>query len=171
MGLWYVVPDSERKQWTLEPFASVGPLRFGMSPDEASAALGGIKPALHRHDPHFDTMVYDQAGVTLYYASGNGLRGVSVDARRGPQVLGDGMALVGRVPSELEHWLVRRAESRAPHTELGYMPGAEPASRSLGMVACLQRAGDRLLTRPVFLPADAMEDTYHYLPSEAWRIT
>lgn len=56
MGLWYVVPDSERKQWTLEPFASVGPLRFGMSPGEASAALGGVKPALHWHDPHFDTM-------------------------------------------------------------------------------------------------------------------
>jgi hypothetical protein len=37
-------------------------------------------------------------------------------------------------------------------------------------VACLQRAGDRLLTRPVFLPADAMDDIYHQLPAEAWQI-
>jgi hypothetical protein len=45
-ALWDILPDSEREQWTLEPFARVGPLRFGMSPDEASAALGGIKPGV-----------------------------------------------------------------------------------------------------------------------------
>jgi hypothetical protein len=37
-------------------------------------------------------------------------------------------------------------------------------------VACLQRAGDRLLARPVFLPADAMDDIYHRLPAVAWQI-
>jgi hypothetical protein len=155
VGLWDVVPDSQRKQWMLEPFASVGPLRFGMNPDEASATLGGIRPNPRWHDSHFNTMggTYRQAGVTPYFASGTSLCGITVDARRGPQVLGDGKALVGQVPSELEHWLVSRAESRAPYTELAYMPGAEPASLTLGVLVCLQRAGDRLLTRPVSWPS------------------
>lgn len=173
MGLWDVVPDSQRKQWTLEPFASVGPLHFGMNPDQASAALGGIRPNPRWHDSHFNVMggTYIEVGVTLYYASGASLCGVAVDARRGPQVLGDGKALVGQVPSELEDWLISRAESRPPYTELVYMPGAEVESRSLGVVVCLQRAGDWLLTRPVSLAADATDDTYHRLPPEAWRIT
>jgi hypothetical protein len=173
VGLWDVVPDSQRKQWALEPFATVGPLQFGMNPGEASAALGGIGPSPRWHDSHFNTVgaTYGQVGVTLYYASGTSLCGVTADARRGPQVLGDGKPLVGQVPSELEQWLVSRAEDRAPYTELVYMPGAELESLSLGVVVCLQRAGDRLLTRPVFLDADAKDDTYHRLPPEAWRIT
>lgn len=31
---WDVLPDNERQRWTLDPFVSVGPLSFGMSPDE-----------------------------------------------------------------------------------------------------------------------------------------
>ncbi|GAA1664004.1 hypothetical protein GCM10009733_072210 [Nonomuraea maheshkhaliensis] len=34
----------------------------------------------------------------------------------------------------------------------------------------MQRAGDLLLTRPVFLPAEAMDDPSHWLPREAWAI-
>jgi hypothetical protein len=70
-----------------------------------------------------------------------------------------------------EDWLFRRAEGKPSRTELAYLPGAEPASLSLGLVVCVQRAGDRLLTRPVFLPVDEMDDIYHQLPAEAWRIT
>ena len=44
MGIWDVTPDAERQRWVLEPFASVGPLSFGMSPEEATTALGGAKP-------------------------------------------------------------------------------------------------------------------------------
>jgi hypothetical protein len=39
---WNVLPDSERRQWALEPFTSVGPLVFGMSPGEVSEALSGV---------------------------------------------------------------------------------------------------------------------------------
>jgi hypothetical protein len=171
MALWDVLPDSEREQWTLEPFAGVGPLRFGMSPDETSAALGGIKPRMRWHNSFFSTSASSYGcGVTLYYESGQHLHGVSINPRQGPQVTADGVPTVGRVPSELERWLIQRAESRPSRTELAYLPGAEPASLSLGLVACLQRAGDRLLTRPVFLPADAMDDIYHQLPAEAWQI-
>ncbi|MFV5998834.1 hypothetical protein ACNPQM_42575 [Streptomyces sp. NPDC056231] len=113
---------------------------------------------------------YPEVGLKLYFAADECLCGVSVDALRGPQVLADGAALVGRLPSDLEEWLFERAESREPYTELFYMPGAEAGSLTLGVVLCVQRAGDRLLTRPVFLPADAMDDVYHHLPREVWAI-
>lgn len=172
MSLWDVLPDSERQQWTFEPFVSVGPLRFGMSSGETSAALGGVRAGVRQHDAHWGIAchTYSEVGLKLYFAADERLYGVSIDALRGPQVLADGAALVGRVPSELEQWLFDRAESREPYTELFYMPGAEAGSLTLGVVLCVQRAGDRLVTRPVFLPADAMDDVYHRLPREAWAI-
>lgn len=92
------------------------------------------------------------------------------DALRGPQAPADGEPLVGKVPSELEQWLFDRADSSETRTELFYLPGAEPGSLSLGVVLCVQRAGDRLLTRPAFLPADAMDDALCYLPGDAWAM-
>ncbi|MFD9124729.1 hypothetical protein [Kitasatospora sp. NPDC059571] len=167
MKVWHVLPDSERQQWLLDPFVSVGPLRFGMSPDEASAVLGGGLPGLEWRGGERRT--HSEAGLDLYFTAER-LCGISVDARRGPQVLTDGVALVGRVPSELEQWLVERAESREPYTELFYLPAAEAGSLTLGFVLCVQRAGDHLITRPVFLPAEAMDDVYHQLPDTAWAI-
>lgn len=140
-----------------------------MSPDDASAALGGIQPGVQWHHSFFSTSRYD-CGVTLYFKTGQHLQGISINPRQGPQVTADGVPTVGRVPSELEHWITQRAERRPSRTELAYLPGAEAASLSLGLVACLQRAGDRLITRPVFLPAGAMDDIYHQLPAEAWKI-
>ncbi|WP_420718709.1 DUF7221 family queuine tRNA-ribosyltransferase-like protein, partial [Streptomyces sp. NRRL S-813] len=52
MSLWDVLPDSERQQWTFDPFVSVGPLRFGMGSGETSAVLGGIRATVRHHDPH-----------------------------------------------------------------------------------------------------------------------
>jgi hypothetical protein len=113
---------------------------------------------------------YSEMGLKLYFAADECLCGVSIDALRGPQVRADGAALVGRVASELEQWLFDRAESRDPFTELFYLPGREVGSLTLGLVLCVQRAGDELVTRPVFLPAAAMDDVYHRLPSEAWAV-
>lgn len=172
MSLWDVLPDSERQQWTFDPFVSVGPLRFGMSSDEASAVLGGVRATIAQYDPRWNIGChnYPRVGLKLYFAADESLCGVSVDALRGPQVLADETALVGKVPSELEQWLFDRAESRETRTELFYLPGAEAGSLTLGVVLCVQRAGDRLLTRPVFLPADAMDDAFHYLPGDAWAM-
>ncbi|THA47103.1 hypothetical protein [Streptomyces sp. A1136] len=172
MSLWDVLPDNERQQWVLDPFVSVGPLRFGMSSGETSVALGGIRADVRQHDPQWGTAchTYPDVGVKLYFAADECLCGVSVDALRGPQVLADGAAVVGQVPSELEQWLFERAESREPFTELFYMPRAEAGSLTLGVVLCVQRAADSLRTRPVFLPADVLDDPYHRLPSEAWAI-
>ncbi len=49
---WDVVPDDERQQWTLDPFASVGPLSFGMSPSEVSEGLSGVTGEAQRHTLH-----------------------------------------------------------------------------------------------------------------------
>ncbi|MFD5423816.1 hypothetical protein ACFWJT_38095 [Streptomyces sp. NPDC127069] len=172
MSLWDVSPDSERPQWIFDPLMRVGPLRFGMSAREASDALGGTDAWWHEHDPRWDIAcdTYREVGLKLYFAAGDRLCAVSVDALRGPQIHVDGSAVVGQVPSELEQWLFERAEGREPFTELFYLPAGEPGSLTLGVVLCVQRAGDRLITRPVFLAKDAMDDVYHHLPREAWAI-
>lgn len=177
--VWDVLPDSRRRRWSLEPFESVGPLRFGMRPDDVTDSLGGIA-----QNPQLLTRVAStqgrcgtvrgscwELGLTLYYGREERLRGISVDALRGPQVFADGAATVGRVPSELERWMVDRSEIREPFAELFYLNPGEPGSRSLGMAICVQRAEDRLLTRPVFLPAEAMNAPSKFLPSEAWTIS
>lgn len=54
MSSWDVLPDSERQQWTFDPFVRVGPLRFGMGSGETSAVLGGIRATVRHHDPHWN---------------------------------------------------------------------------------------------------------------------
>ncbi|MCX5096643.1 hypothetical protein OOK36_49625 [Streptomyces sp. NBC_00365] len=46
---WDVLPDNERQRWTLDPFVSVGPLSFGMSPGEVSQALSDVTAEPQRH--------------------------------------------------------------------------------------------------------------------------
>ncbi|MER5794761.1 hypothetical protein [Streptomyces sp. NPDC001980] len=173
---WHALADDERQQWTLDPFVSVGPLGFGMRPGEASKALSGVTTEAQRHrlsrraNEAVDVVVegeYREFGLKLYYREER-LAGVVVDALRGPQVLVEGVALVGRVPSVLEQWMLDRAEVREPYTELSYMDAGVPGSDSLGVVLDVQRAGDHLLTRPVFVPREALDDLPHFLPREAW---
>ncbi|UXX96431.1 hypothetical protein N7U49_40245 [Streptomyces sp. AD2-2] len=175
---WDVLPEDERQQWTLDPFVGVGPLRFGMSPGELSEALSGIATEAQRHTlrrsaasavPAVVEGTYQKFGLRLYYRKER-LAGVVVDALRGPQVLADGMPLVGRIPSVLEQWMIDRAEAREPHAELTYMDAGVPGSDTLGVVIDVQRAGDHLLTRPVFVPLEAMDDLPHFLPREAWSV-
>jgi hypothetical protein len=107
--------------------------------------------------------------VHVYYRYER-LAGVVIDALRGPQVSVAGMALVGKVPSALEQWLIDRAEERPSEAELSYMSGGVPGSDSLGVTINVQREGDRLLTRPVFYPAEALDDLSNWLPSDVWLI-
>ncbi|GGM93104.1 hypothetical protein [Streptomyces fuscichromogenes] len=173
---WDVLPDNARQQWTLDPFVSVGPLSFAMSPDEVSEALSDVTAEPQRHTRSRSTSetvsgvkegAYPEFGLRLYYRQER-LAGVVVDALRGPQVFADGMAVVGRVPSVLEQWMTDRAEAREPYTELSYMDAGVPGSNTLGVVIDVQRAGDHLLTRPVFIPAEAVDDLPHFLPPSAW---
>ncbi|MEU1696148.1 hypothetical protein [Streptomyces hirsutus] len=173
---WNLLPDDERQQWTLDPFVSVGPLRFGTSPGEVSEALSGVTAESQRHTHHRHATggvytvadgEYREFGLKLYYRQ-ELLAGVVVDALCGPQVFADGMALVGQAPSTLEQWMVDRADARESYAELSYMDAGVPGSDTLGVVIDVQRAGDHLLTRPVFVPAEAMDDLPHFLPGKVW---
>ncbi|MFG2915470.1 hypothetical protein ACGF0D_21610, partial [Kitasatospora sp. NPDC048298] len=136
---WDVLPDGEREQWVLEPFESVGPLRFGMLIDEVSNILSRRTDDLQRYsgpclaeDPYgLVTGRYRSFGLTLYYWDER-LRGVSADALCGPQVSVEGVALTGRRPSELGKWLWGRADALAPAKVLVVMGGGEFCSESLG---------------------------------------
>lgn len=177
---WRVVPDAERRRWILDPLVSVGPLRFGMTPDEVTEELDGLasRPQhyLQSRPSSMDRYVrtrgaYPELGLTLYYGLEERLRGVVVSALRGPQVLAEGMELVGRAPSVLEQWMTDRAACREPREEVEYFGGGVPASESLGVIVHVERAGDHLLTRPIFVPVECLSDEgSHFLPDEVWRI-
>ncbi|MFQ3555805.1 hypothetical protein QZN11_03190 [Streptomyces gramineus] len=107
MGIWDVKRDSERAQWVFVPQVSVGPLHFGMAPDDVSAALGSKASARRlvqrsSGDCELVESQFTEPRVTVYYAMGQTLACVAVDALAGPQVMLDGTALVALVPSEAE---------------------------------------------------------------------
>ncbi|GAB4050562.1 hypothetical protein [Catellatospora paridis] len=159
MSLWEVLADVEREQWTFMPSVGVGPLRFGMSHDEAAVVMdwfavvvdGTFRERDDTRKAEFRS-VRDrpsvQPAVTAYYSRVEGLYCVVVDARCGPQVTLDGLRLVGRVPSEWEADFLAYALPRgiAPR----YAPEGDLAPEELGLLIRVQRAGDVVLTRPVF---------------------
>ncbi|MFI7649597.1 hypothetical protein ACIBTZ_26470 [Micromonospora sp. NPDC049460] len=137
---------------------SVGPLRFGMRHDEAAAALSGFAATVST--AHHDIDQAQKAefrnacvpayatAVTAYYGKSEGLFCVVADARYGPQVTLDGVRLVGRVPSQLEQQFLDYMLSRGIAPQ--YAPEGDPGADELGIIMRVQRAGDVVLSRPVF---------------------
>jgi hypothetical protein len=177
---WNVVPDNERQQWTLEPFTSVGPLAFGMSPGEVSEALSDVTEDTQRHLRNLERGAtksiieqgeYRKFGLRVFYKQER-LAGIAGDALCGPQVLVEGVALVAQVPSVLEQWMLdrhRRPGTSDSYTDFVFMTAGVPGSESLGVVIDVQRAGDHLITRPVFFPREALDDGFPYwLPDDVW---
>jgi hypothetical protein len=131
VGIWDVKRDSEWTQWVFVPQVSVGPLHFGMAPDDVSAVLGSKPSArrlLQRSSGDYELVAsqFTRPKVTVYYAPGQTLACVAVDALAGPQVMLDGTALVARVPSETEEWLCKHAE--VDEFDLIYTHAADPGS-------------------------------------------
>ncbi len=173
---WKTLPEEERQQWTLHPFVSVGPLRFGMNPGEVAQALGAVTSdtQVYPHHPYGRQGVdgltegsYQEFGLSLYYR-GELLDCVAVSARLGPQVLADGVRLVGQVPSDLEKWLLDRAEARPDNGECTYMAPGIAGSDTLGAWIDVQRAGDHLLTRPILVSYETMDNLADRLPRHVW---
>ena len=170
-----MLPDEERQQWTLDPFVSVGPLRFGMSPAEAAQALSGITDDTQRYPRHtygprvivgFTQGEYEKFGLSLYYWHEQ-LDCVAVSARLGPQVLADGMRLAGQVPSLLEKWLEDRAKATPDSHEMECMAPGIFGSTVLGAYIDVQRAGDYLLSRPLLVSYETMDNTER-IPRHVW---
>ncbi|GAA2630280.1 hypothetical protein Adu01nite_41590 [Paractinoplanes durhamensis] len=145
--------DADRERWTYVPLISVGPLRFGMSPAEAAAALENLTAELTevRADSALKAEFrrpapppWFRGAVTAYFGTLEGLFCVVVDAQSGPQVVMDGIELVGRAPSHVE------AELKAQDLALRYQPEGDSEAEGLGLTMRAQRTGDVVLTRPVF---------------------
>ncbi|GAA2116676.1 hypothetical protein GCM10009780_75410 [Actinomadura alba] len=180
--MWSVVNDSDRAQWRYIPFESVGPLRFGMPPEEAGAAMGrqGFSctdfPMRRRHGAIVQRVDFRPAtaapyikAVTVYYRDAGGLACVAVDALFGPQVSMDGIRLVGRVPSELAYLFRGYAEERGMSPAISVEGDA--ASDELGIMMRAQRAGDILLSRPFFAEFHGWAYTVHdCVPADEWAV-
>ncbi|MFD0032374.1 hypothetical protein ACWGDS_43890 [Streptomyces sp. NPDC055059] len=107
--------------------------------------------------------------VTVYFRESGGLACVVVDALCGPLVSMDGMQLVGRVPSELtdEFHAYQEARGMSPMISVE----GDAASDELGIMVRAQRAGDTLLSRPVFAQFDGWACTVHdCIPRDEWTV-
>ncbi len=63
----------------------------------------------------------------------------------------------------------RHADTGEPDAELVFFGAGVLGSESLGVVIDVQRAGDHLLTRPVFLPFEAVDYGFSdWLSRDAW---
>ncbi|MCP2321977.1 hypothetical protein HDA40_000484 [Hamadaea flava] len=159
MDIWRVFSDDDREQWEFEPLAGVGPLRFGMTCAEVIRVLSpGRDPNVRRFGE------LDERGLTVYCAD-DALVCVAVDGLTGPQITLDGERLVGRVPSQLEQWAFGYREQH--DLTLRYSHTADPELFELGLILRAQRAGDFVVSRPVFLaePADVPWDV---VPGREW---
>ncbi|MFG2627033.1 hypothetical protein [Streptomyces sp. NPDC048473] len=168
-GPWRIAREEERAEWTFTPYVGVGPLHFGMTLEEITSALGE-RPAVSSHSHHGEDQQlnyadFAESGIRALFHEGR-LGCVAVDALVGPQVRLDAAPLTGCAPSHVEDWLVHRTTLRPG--SLTYSPAADPVFADLGLAIRPQRAGDVVLTRPLFLLHDWL-DLWHSLPSEEWN--
>ncbi|WP_245790710.1 hypothetical protein [Streptomyces monashensis] len=181
--VWGVLDEKQRLPWVFAPFERVGPLEFGMTHEQAEAAVDGVlQTALREGSPGNEVRADFRLGdrldarfsgpaVTVYYDRSIGLAGIAVNALRGPQVTLDGIGLVGQVPSRLEDEFTDYLEAR--NRDLQYSQYADPCSAQLGLVLRAQRAGDLVLSRPVMVAeawADRCWDTTEgCIPRQEWK--
>ncbi|MFE3206181.1 hypothetical protein [Embleya sp. NPDC059237] len=179
-GVWDVVEESRRAVWSFTPFEQVGPLRFGMTHERAAAAVDGVLETIGSQGDGTGWVSRADmwpvhhgagAGVHLYYDRAFGLAAIVVDARNGPQVDFGGIPLVGRVPSVLEDALLDRLV--ADGIAAVFSLEANLCAPELGVVMRVQRAGDRVLTRPVLVAREwaprCADSTQSRIPADEWN--
>ncbi|MFD9848006.1 hypothetical protein [Streptomyces parvus] len=167
-GPWRIAPEEERAEWTFTSYVGVGPLHFGMTLEEITRALGE-GPAVssyshHGEDRRLKYADFTESGIRALFHDGR-LGCVAADALTGPQVRLDAAPLTGCAPSHVEDWLVHRTTRPG---SLSYSVAGDPVFADLGLAIRSQRAGDVVLTRPLFLLHDWL-DLWHALPSEEWN--
>ncbi|MFF5401749.1 hypothetical protein ACFY8K_07590 [Streptomyces misionensis] len=163
-----IAREEERAEWTFTPYVGVGPLHFGMTLEEITRVLGE-GPAVssyshHGEDQQLDYADFTDIGIRALFHDGR-LGCVAADALTGPQVRLDAAPLTGCAPSHVEDWLVHRTTLPG---SLAYSVAGDPVFADLGLAIRSQRAGDIVLTRPLFLLRDWL-DLWHALPSEEWN--
>ena len=167
IDVWLVKRNDERLQWTFVPLVSVGPLQFSASHDEVVESLDGAMPGSGRQDWRTNTRTearFGDLGITVYYRDQQ-LFCVAIDGRSGPQVTFEGTALTGRAPSAVEQWMTDQARLRG--RGLRYTHAGDSELADLGLIARAQRAGDVVVSRPVFL-AQRVDVTWDEVPGNEW---
>ncbi|MFB7330749.1 hypothetical protein ACFC00_03805 [Streptomyces adustus] len=174
---------AERDEWSYSPAVGVGPLRFGMTVDEAVEAaetLGQVKvgeSARHhaifaptwKVEVHRRGVAPSPPAVTAYVSRAVGLFCIAADAVHGPQVAYDGIPLVGRDLSELESDTIAYAEAR--EVNFRYTPEGYAAPNDPGIVLRGQLVGQVLRSRPLFMvPRDGANTEWDSMPSEEYRV-
>ncbi|MEU8502080.1 hypothetical protein AB0C86_35995 [Streptomyces lavendulae] len=167
---WEVKKDEDRDEWAFEPLVGVGGLSFGSPLTEVRLHLGAVpwQPAGASEWIVETEESFTELGVTLYADKTGRLMAVAVDALRGPQVRVAGMPVTGRVPSALDQWLCEYNQEHG--FEPRYSPDGGPVSPELGLFIRAQRAGDVLLTRPIFLAPQWTRDVWDCMHSSEWRL-
>ncbi|MCF2526599.1 hypothetical protein [Yinghuangia soli] len=110
---------------------------------------------------------FHHIGVTAYYSGDGRLACVAVDASDGPQVTLDGVSLVGCVPSELTDWICDHTEAQG--LELSWTHEGNASVRDLGLIMRVQRAGDVVLSRPLFMIHEWAMGVWEHVPDTEWR--
>ena len=162
--------EADRDRWGFVPFERVGPLAFGMTPDEAMAVLGVAAAGARLSGPASERrlLLYD-AGINVYFDDEFGLACVAVDAFDGPQVVApDGFALVGRMPSQVRPWVLAQVEALGTYWTANEC--MDVAIEEIGLVLRVQRAGDGSLTRPLFVARPWFDDELGYPHTPDGRI-
>ncbi|WP_080128060.1 MULTISPECIES: hypothetical protein [unclassified Actinoplanes] len=160
-GAWLVIPEESRARWDWTPLKAVGPLEFGMTPLQVSAALGGEAPAARRGyypSPLLEKAGqwfpseerFDVTGVTAHYQGWDipSLAAVTVHGRTGPQVAYDGIDLIGKSIPALEATLYQHAGNEGVTLAFGCNGDVGPLD--LSMLVRAARAGDVVISEARF---------------------
>ncbi|MEU8670604.1 hypothetical protein AB0C71_27415 [Streptomyces anulatus] len=167
-GSWPVKTDQERSHWDWSPQKAVGPLRFGMTPQQVADALGGEAPSGRQgHFPYWWwrrgaagqwTLAddrFEQTGVTAHYWYPQGLPvlgAVKVHGRTGPQITYAGIPLIGATPSRLDGAMLQHIEDH--DLVLLFTPSGSPIPPGLQFDINATRAGDAAISKVTFASAD-----------------
>ncbi|MFE3205800.1 hypothetical protein [Embleya sp. NPDC059237] len=182
MEQWAVIAEGERAHWDYVPFERVGPLCFGMTREAAGAVMreagfvaefasidrrgphGRQRGTFRRHRTDPWAPSYD---VLAYFVDTIGLTCVVVGARSGPQVVMDGIRLIGRPPSDVASELVAHLEERGMGVQ--FMPSGDVGSTDLGVFPDAQRGGDTLVSCALFgRPNTRALSVWDSIPNDAW---
>ncbi|WP_158717355.1 hypothetical protein [Streptomyces sp. NRRL F-4474] len=177
MSWWNRKPQEERARWVLEPLLGVGPLRFGMDPEQVQAALGGADASVSQTSGgRLSWQLYPDVGVTAIYGHGPRLVAVAVDPWCGPLVrLGD-VELIARVPSEVRADIRGLARSAGVSVRSNWSGDAEVAAWGLSMGAAQDwgppseeaTRKDRVITDALLVGSELAEDPYATAPVTNW---
>ncbi|MGW0029068.1 hypothetical protein ACWDXD_04425 [Streptomyces sp. NPDC003314] len=172
-----------RDEWSYAPAVGVGPLRFGMTVDEvveAAEALGRTKVSDGARDHALFSPTWkieirrresapSPPAVTTYVSQAVGLFCIAADAVCGPQIVYDGIPLVGRDLSELESDAIAYAE--AVNVHFRYTPEGYAGPDDPGIVMRGQLVGAVLRSRPLFMVTrDGANTEWDSIPSEEHRL-